>query len=103
MKETCIVKFQSKIKFPSLFPPNNFFSPSFSFQEEKNIQPSSIQNGKDFLIEIAGTIPRKSLIRKLLLFLFPHGINHISARKIKRSSEIELFEVIGENLELIKS
>jgi hypothetical protein len=103
MEKSLIFQSKTKIIFPLLIPSCDFFPRSFCFQEkEENSQSFFIQQGKYFLIEISGDIPRRSLIRKLLLLLFPQGINQISLRKIKRSSLIELFTIIGENLDFIR-
>jgi hypothetical protein len=104
MAQQIIVSSQTNKISPLLFPPNNFILSWFSFQEkEEKVQASIIQKAKNFFIELSGAIPRQTLIRKLLLLLFTQGINEISLRKIKRSTESELLKMIGTNLDLIKS
>jgi hypothetical protein len=66
-------------------------------------QMSNIEKAENFLIQISGAVPRTSLIRKLLLLIFPKGSISISIRKIKRSSFNDLIKMIGENLILIQS
>jgi hypothetical protein len=84
MEKTLIFQSKAKIIFPLLIPPCDFFPRSFCFQEkEANSQFFFIQQAKYFLTELSGDIPRRSLIRKLLLLLFPQGINQISLKKSK--------------------
>jgi hypothetical protein len=74
-----------------------------SFQKNNKIQEfKNIQQATRFFIEIVGAIPRQSLIRKLLLMIFPKGKGIISIRKIQRNSNKELLLYVGENIDMIK-
>jgi hypothetical protein len=74
-----------------------------SFQGSKQTQElSNLQQASKFLIEIIGVIPRQTLIRKLLLLLFPRGKGFITIRKIQRHSNRDLLLLVGANINMIK-
>jgi hypothetical protein len=69
-------------------------------QPKHNISQSSKegeyqQKAERLLIEISGAIPRKILIRKLLLLIFPNGLELISIRKICPAPLDDLLFLIG--------
>jgi hypothetical protein len=61
------------------------------------------QEAEIFFIQIAGAIPRNSLIRDFLLLLFPQGHPLISIQQIKRYTVNELLLFIGKNVALIQN
>jgi hypothetical protein len=68
-------------------------------QEQKN---ENFALAEQFFVKIVGAVPRQTLIRKLLLLLFPKGINSISIRKMRRNTLKELLGLIENNLNLIQ-
>jgi hypothetical protein len=56
----------------------------------------------NFFIETLEAVPRPTLIRNLLLIMFPKGINNLSIRKITRTPSKDLLFLIGENIHLIR-
>jgi hypothetical protein len=86
------------------FPPSLSENKSYSSSENKNIFRNECENhATNFFIEIMEAIPRPTLIRGLLLIMFPKGINNLSIRKITRTPSKDLMFMIGENIHLIHS
>jgi hypothetical protein len=100
--------------FPPLVPIEEIFYTSFdvirersSNQQKQNMiqlnkESDNAEKGERFLIEISGALPRKTLIRKLLLLIFPNGLELISIRKICRAPLNDLLFLIGMYLDVIK-
>jgi hypothetical protein len=70
---------------------------------QSNKEAEFQQNAEQLLIEISGAIPRKILIRKLLLLIFPDGLELISIRKICRAPLDDLLLLIGMYITEIKN
>jgi hypothetical protein len=94
--------------FTLLLPPNEsvnqfHFPTACQFrqtqQEQKNENFALVEQ---FFVKIVGAVPRQILIRKLLLLLFPKGINSISIRKMRRNTLKVLLGLIENNLNLIQ-
>jgi hypothetical protein len=106
---------QTNIDFPPLIPIEETFYTSFDVireisnnqQKQNRIQSNkegdNAEKAEKFLIEISGALPRKTLIRKLLLLIFPKGLELISIRKICRAPLNDLLCLIGMYLDVIKS
>jgi hypothetical protein len=106
---------QTNIDFPPLIPIEETLYTSFDVIRELSNNPQKqniIQSKKEgdntekaekFLIEISGALPRKTLIRKLLLLIFPKGLGLISIRKICRAPLNDLLFLTGMYLDVIKS
>jgi hypothetical protein len=112
----CLLNTPSQIylDFPPLVPLEDIFYTSFDVitersknQQKQNIiqsntQSDNVEKAERFLIEISGALPRKTLVRKLLLLMFPKGIELISIRKICRAPLNDLLFLIGMYLDVIK-
>jgi hypothetical protein len=102
------------MNFPPLVPIEEMFYTSFDVireisnkQQKRNMiqsttQSNNVEKAERFLIEISGALPRKTLIRKLLLLIFPKGLELISIRKICRAPLNDLLLLIGMYLDVIK-
>jgi hypothetical protein len=69
---------------------------------QSNNKSDNVEKAERFLIEISGALPIKTLIRKLLLLIFPKGLELISIRKICRAPFNDLLFLIGMHLDVIK-
>jgi hypothetical protein len=70
---------------------------------QSNKETEYQQKAERLLIEISGAIPRKILIRRLLLLIFPNGLELISIRKMCRSPLNDLLFLIGMYIAEIKN
>lgn len=88
--------------------PSKFIEQNEDYSEMSSPAKSNFQNefenqAEGFFIKLVGAVPRPTLIRTLMLMIFPQGFGSFSVRKITRTPSKNLLLLIGNYLHLIQS